>query len=105
MGRHKKGSYQNIIKNDENAKVAMKESEQGWATPTKHASIAHFYKKCNKSQKNMNRKINDGLNEDVDIENVEYEEELVEQRKERRKIDFHMNQIIKYILKDTTKRK
>ena len=31
---------------DENAKVSMKESEEGWTKPMKYTPITHFYKKC-----------------------------------------------------------
>ena len=47
------------MKSNENAKVVMRENEEGWIKPMKHAPITHFCKKCNKKNekdKNFNLK-------------------------------------------------
>ena len=70
-------------KRDTSTKVTTKENE-GWIKPMKFAAITHFDAKSNKSNEiNTNSNRYDGLSEDDDVENNEYEEALVEQRKEK----------------------
>ena len=63
----------------------MKEKEEGWTRLMQVALITYSHDESNKSKKiikmSTSSNIHDGSSEDDDIENVECEEELIEQRK------------------------
>ena len=62
----------------ERAEEILREKEEDWAKPAKHAPIAHFCEKHGKgAESDAIRNGHDGFTEDAEIGNAEDEEESV----------------------------